>query len=472
MLTRPTSAARAYGPAILTVALVVYAAAYFRWPDLAGQVDLLVYRFGAGRVPAGQDLYSTGLTGNPHTLLFDYSPFAALCFLPLTLVTPLTVQILGLAANCGLVAYAVLRMLRGLGMTAATGLWGLGAMLVGLVAWLEPVRLSLQLGQVNLVILAVVVADLLGPERRRWAGVGIGLGRRHQADPGPVHRLSPADRPTARRAGGVVDVRRDRRGRVRGAAQRLGLLLVAAGLRRHRADLERPGGQHQPAWPVHPPALAGRRGDRRVAVALSLLALAVATLAWRRGHRVLAIAVVGMASDAASPFSWSHHWVWLAPLVVHLGHRAFVIGSRWSLAALCAAWVTFAGWLVSVTGGTPETGLLSIRPGGTWDVVAARGLPAGVRDDVGGHGVVAAQAGPGLRRHRHRHRRGVVPRHAHPVGRDQRAGYDRVEVDGLAGEHRHVVVGVLDGQDLVTVAVRGDLRPFEEGDLVGRRCAT
>ena len=87
-------------------------------------------------------------------------------------------------------------------------------------------------------------------------------GRRHQADPGPVHRLSPADRPTARCAGGVLDVRRDRRGRVRGAAQRLGLLLVAAGLRRHRADLERPGGQHQPAWPVHSPALAGRRGDR------------------------------------------------------------------------------------------------------------------------------------------------------------------------------------------------------------------
>ena len=45
-----------------------------------------------------------------------------------------------------------------------------------------------------------------------------------------------------------------------------------------------------------------------------------------------------------------------------------VIGSRWSLAALCAFWVTFAGWVVSVEGGTPETGLLSIRPGGAWDV--------------------------------------------------------------------------------------------------------
>src|SRR4051794_27325934 len=150
VLMRPNSAARVYGPAILTIALVVYAAAYLRWPSLAGQVDLQVYRFGAAQVLAGHDLYATGLTGNPRTLLFDYSPFAALSFLPLALVTPLTAQILGLAANAVLVAYVVLRLLRGAGLTAATGLWGVGALLIGLVAWLEPVRLSLQLGQVNL----------------------------------------------------------------------------------------------------------------------------------------------------------------------------------------------------------------------------------------------------------------------------------------------------------------------------------
>jgi alpha-1,2-mannosyltransferase len=60
--------------------------------------------------------------------------------------------------------------------------------------------------------------------------------------------------------------------------------------------------------------------------------------------------------------------VWFAPLVVHLGHRAHALGSRWSLTALCAFWVTFAGWFVSVGGGTPEAGLLSIRLGGRWDV--------------------------------------------------------------------------------------------------------
>ena len=367
MLTRPTSAARAYGPAILTVALVVYAAAYLRWPDPAGQVDLFVYRFGAGRVLAGQDLYSTGLTGNPRTLLFDYSPFAALCFAPLTLVTPLTVQILGLAANSALVAYAVLRMLRGLGMTAATGLWGLGAMLVGLVAWLEPVRLSLQLGQVNLVILAVVVADLLGPERRRWAGVGIGLVAGIKLTPALfiVYLLLIGRRRAALVASSTF---------VATVAVGFAVLPSDSGyfwLRRGFDDIVRISSDPvantslrglfiRLHWPVG--AATG------VAVVLVLVALAIATLAWRRGDRVLAIAVVGMASAAASPFSWSHHWVWLAPLVVHLGHRAMVIGSRSSLAAMCASWVMFAGWFVSVAGGTPETGLLSIRPGGASDV--------------------------------------------------------------------------------------------------------
>jgi alpha-1,2-mannosyltransferase len=364
---RPNSAARAYGPVVLTVALVVYAAAYVRWPDLAGQVDLLVYRFGADRVLSGQDLYSTGLTGNPHTLLFDYTPFAALCFLPFALVTPLTAQILGLCVNATLVAFAVLRMLRALGMTAATGLLRVCGLLVGLVAWLEPIRLSLQLGQINLLILAVVVADLLGPRRRRWAGIGIGLvagiklvpalfivyllliGRRRAAlvaaatfvaTVGAGFAVLPRDSAYFWLRHGFDDVGRISSDPV--ANTSLHGLFV-------RLD-----------WP----------GSAATAAALgvAVVALAIAVLAWRRGHRVLGLAIVGMASAAASPFSWSHHWVWFAPLVVHLGHRALVVGSRWALAALCVFWATVAGWFVSVTGGTPETGLLSIRPGGTWDV--------------------------------------------------------------------------------------------------------
>ncbi|KAA8939188.1 MAG: DUF2029 domain-containing protein, partial [Mycobacterium sp.] len=71
---------------------------------------------------------------------------------------------------CGLVTYAVRRMLTAMGLAGSDGLWSLTALLVGLVIWLEPVRLSLQLGQINIVILSMVTADLLGNAQRKWAG--------------------------------------------------------------------------------------------------------------------------------------------------------------------------------------------------------------------------------------------------------------------------------------------------------------
>lgn len=56
------------------------------------------------------------------------------------------------------------------------------------------------------------------------------------------------------------------------------------------------------------------------------LLVVVATLAmavWvdRRNENLLAVALCGLASCAASPFSWNHHWVWLVPLTVVVGHR-------------------------------------------------------------------------------------------------------------------------------------------------------
>ena len=376
MSTKANAWVRVYGPVVLLVALVGYAGMYLRWPSLAGQVDLLVYRFGAGRVLAGQDLYSVGLTGNPRTLLFDYTPFAALCSLPLTLVTSPAAQVIGLVANVTLLVYVVRRTLVRLGVTTSTGLWSLGALLVGLLCWLEPVRLSLQLGQVNLLILAVVVADLLGPDTRRWAGVGIGVVAGVKLTPALfVVFLVLTGR---RRAAVVATV-------TFAATVVLGFLVLPRDsgffwLRGGFDDVARITSD-----PVANTSLKGLfvrmhlGGAPTVAAtaALAVVALAVAVLAWRRGEAVLGVAVVGMASAALSPFSWSHHWVWVVPLMVHLGHRAYVVGSRSALVALWLFWAVFAGWVVRTTGDTPETGLLSLRPGGWWNVVIPAAYLAG-----------------------------------------------------------------------------------------------
>ncbi|HKV19375.1 MAG TPA: hypothetical protein VJR50_10105, partial [Mycobacterium sp.] len=128
---------RVWGPAVLLIAAGLYVAAYLRWPSLASQVDLLVYRFGAQRVWDGQDLYSVGMTGNSSTMLFDYTPFAALCFLPLIGLSQPVLLALGLLVNISCVGYLIHRMLTAAGITAATHRWGLTALLMAPIIWLE-----------------------------------------------------------------------------------------------------------------------------------------------------------------------------------------------------------------------------------------------------------------------------------------------------------------------------------------------
>src|SRR6201999_2971801 len=113
------------------------------------QVDLMVYRFAAERLTAGLDLYSTGLTGNHRELLFIYPPFAAICAVPLALLDSHTVQWLWLFGMLAALAYAVVRMLTSMGLRAGGSVVSLAALLVGLIVWLEPIRLTAELGQIN-----------------------------------------------------------------------------------------------------------------------------------------------------------------------------------------------------------------------------------------------------------------------------------------------------------------------------------
>jgi alpha-1,2-mannosyltransferase len=358
------------GPIVLATSLAMLVVTYLRWPVLLEQVDMQVYRYGAERVVAGVDLYSTGLTGNHTELLFDYTPFAALCFIPLMLFSGVWLKLLWLMVNAAAIGYATWRLAKSCGVVSRTALFSLTALGAGTIAWLEPVRLTLQLGQINVVILAVVVADLLAPTDRRWAGIGVGLvaaikltpalfivylvavGRIRAAVVAVVTAAAtvvagfavlPKDSTDFWLRGGFDDVRRISRDPLANASLR-GLLL--------RLHVE--------------PSTA-------VLAALVVATVAVALAAWscRRGQPVLALSIVGMASAAASPFSWGHHWVWFSPLVVYLGHRATVLRSRCSAATLCVLFVLLAGWIIASPGGTPQAGVLSLRPGGVWTQIVS-----------------------------------------------------------------------------------------------------
>lgn len=362
------------GPVVAVLSLLAYVAAYVHWPTLSMQVDLMVYRFAAERLMGGLDLYSVGLTGKPGELLFIYPPFAALCAVPLALLDSATVHVLWLLGTVALLTYVVVRMLKAMGMPTGGGLVSLTALMVGVIAWLEPLRLTAELGQINLVLLALVVVDLspqasrgryLQARHNKWAGIGIGLAA--------GIKLTPALF--------IVYLLVTRRIRAAVVATAVFMTTVGVGfafapndsvsywLHGRFDDVNRIS--HDPLANTSVGGLVLRlHGSSSlanvIAVAVAVVAVVTAAMAYRRGQSVLAIAIVGMASAAASPFSWSHHWVWFAPLVVHLGYRGLVVGSRWAVAAMWSVCALIGGWFVFTAGDTPQAGILSLRPGGIW----------------------------------------------------------------------------------------------------------
>ncbi|WP_120314203.1 glycosyltransferase 87 family protein, partial [Mycolicibacterium monacense] len=357
---------RVWGPIVLSVALALYVAAYLRWPSLASQVDLLVYRFGAERAWDGQDLYSVGLTGNPDTMLFIYTPFSALCFLPLIGLSQPGVLVLGLLVNVACMGYIVSRMLSAAGIRTATGLWGLTALLMAPIIWLEPVRLSLQLGQINVLIMAIVVADLLAQPSRRWTGMGIGVAAGIKLTPALFIVFLVA---TGRRREALVA------GLTFVSTIAVGFVLLPADstefwLQKRFQDVGRISSD-----PLANTSLAGLLTRFNwvppwptvAAGVFAIVAIAIAALAWRRGQRLLSVAIAGMTSAAASPFSWSHHWVWFAPLLVHLGYLGYVHRSRVAALAMWVLAAIFGGWFVASRSLPPQAGLMSLRHPGTWD---------------------------------------------------------------------------------------------------------
>ena len=354
------------GPALLAVALLLHVILYVIWPVYALQIDVLVYRFGGRLVVDGADLYAIGRNGGEQDLLFTYTPFAAVFFVPLAFLTDPLVQILSLIVSPLLVVYVTVRILRSYGLTARAGLWGLTALLMGLLLWVQPIRLSIQLGQINILILALVIADVLSPRSRKWAGIGIGLVAGIKLTPAIfivylflVGRVRAALVATATAVATVLIGFAV----LPSASAKYWLGAAFANTKRIARD---------PSIGTSVQSLFERLGyPMWLATALSgvllVVSLWVAVYAYRRGQVVLSVAIVGMGAAAASPFSWSHHWVWFVPLIVHLGYRGYVLRSRVSAVMMWVVSLVFADWLISVDGQPPASSLLALHPGGVFD---------------------------------------------------------------------------------------------------------
>src|SRR5262249_58774024 len=87
---------------------------------------------------------------------------------------------LGVAATFA-TAWLTLGML---GYTGTEGRIGVSAALTGLMVWCEPYQLTFNLGQVNILLMLLVVADFALPDRHRAKGALIGLATAVKIVPG------------------------------------------------------------------------------------------------------------------------------------------------------------------------------------------------------------------------------------------------------------------------------------------------
>jgi alpha-1,2-mannosyltransferase len=274
--------------------------------------DLYVY-FGTVHswVWHGGHIYDFVMPGTEYG--FTYPPFAAVCMLPLALMSRPVAVCATLALNVT-ASVVIVRTLLGR-MANWTGYAVAGCLFI----LLEPVRDTFSFGQVNLVLLALVLCDSrLG----RWSGTATGIAAAFKLTPALfiVHLLLTGRRRQAATAAGTAV-----------AATALGWLVAPGPSRRYWGhelwNTDRVG---VPGY-VSNQSLRGvlaRLGDPGGTV-LWALAVLVVLCVWagcvrRTDHRT-GIALTGVAACLISPVTWVHHLVWLLPalaLLVRSGRHA------------------------------------------------------------------------------------------------------------------------------------------------------
>jgi alpha-1,2-mannosyltransferase len=225
--------------------------------------------------------------------------------------------------------------------------------------WTEPVLRSLDVGQIELVLMALIAWDLCQPDDRRWKGAGVGLAAGIKLVPlifipylvlaGKLRQAAVA---SAVFAGTVV----------------IGFVTLPhdsvkwwlTGYFLHAGDFSNTSlgsllNQSLLALLTRTPAGAGSVTALWVLLAavLGCLGLLAAAVLARSGRPTAGWVTCAVTGVLISPISWDNHWVWIVPVLAVLADAAIRAraGARWAYWALAAALVAvFADWPYHWTG--------------------------------------------------------------------------------------------------------------------------
>jgi alpha-1,2-mannosyltransferase len=314
--------------------------------------DVRVYWWGGQRAARGGTLYAPG-----EPFHFTYPPFAAMVFslaagAPISdLKVAITVASIGaLAVLCGLALGAAGVRRRPETVFAVTAL--------ALLTW--PVAYTLLLGEVNLIVAALVGIDLL---RRHdgglWQGIGTGLAAGIKLTPliFVAYLLVTGRIRAAVTAAGTF-----------AATVAAGFIVLPAqsrtfwlgGVFDNQTRVGNPANPSDQSLGGAVARLAGTGDPPRTwwlaAALLAVLAgITIAAWAHRRGYRLAGVICCAITGLLISPISWTHHWVWVLPLLVMLTAAAWRHRSRLYAVAAVAAFAAFSGLIPIPWAGYPPS---------------------------------------------------------------------------------------------------------------------
>jgi alpha-1,2-mannosyltransferase len=329
---------------------------------MAAMRDLVVYRDGGLIVrhvaPAydahrASPLYDWKGVGG---VQFTYPPFAAVIFAVASVLPWTALRGAMTVASLAALIWSLWLVFGALGYRDRARLGAtLGISALALAT--EPVQQTFSLGQVNLLLMLLVVADLLvigggSGGRAGWLrGVGIGIAAGVKLTPLifiPYLLLTRRYRQAAVATGAFV------------ATAVIGWAILPRDSGTYWAD-----GLFLKANRI---VFLGTRGNQSVrgivtrlagsvnagtlpwiaaALVIVIVGLAAATILYRAGQPVAAMLACALTGLLVSPLSWDHHWVWVAPglaLLAHLGAQASGRARALWWAGAAALWLVFACW--------------------------------------------------------------------------------------------------------------------------------
>jgi alpha-1,2-mannosyltransferase len=290
---------------------------------------------------------------------FTYTPFAAALFSLMSLMSWTLAKWLMTGASIGALVLTGSMTFRQLGWHGRR--W-LGAVLAlsAVALWFEPVQRALHLGQIELILMALIVWDLGQPSRRWWRGAGIGLAAGIKLVPLIfipylllTRRFREAGVATAALAGTIVIgfavlPRASRQWWLTGYFLDPGRTGGVASLANQslRGLLTRLAGSVAAAAPA----------SLGIAIGVGVIGLLGAAALHQSGRPVHGWVLCAVTALLVSPISWDHHWVWMVPVLAVFADAAVRAEGvrRWARwAAACAVAAVFFDWPGAVPGAGP-----------------------------------------------------------------------------------------------------------------------